>query len=745
MADEQVRFNIDSFFSDTGTKAASKSLKGLGGDLDKTSKATDKTTAKTKDLAKGFGVAKAAVSTFAAGAVAKATVELTQLGLQIERTDKSLNALTGGAADIYVDSITAATGDLVTEMEAARIATNMVGLGLVDSAQQAGELARAASILGGTFQGLGAEEAAENFGLLMSNMSVARLDTFGLSSAQVRAEIDLLMASTEGLSREMAFQQVVTQKATERADQLAGSFEGAATDAERAAASIRQLKEDLGEVLAEGFGPAIKATADFTRKLVEKRRAFAALEPTIQNNVDLHEDYHAGLIAATGGTRRQIEAFTEEGRAAQQAAKRLAEQNRVIDQYEQQANAAAAASEALAEAQEAEAEAIKQAEQVIRDYQQSLADSHAARVTLVQDTQALQSVLADLPAQYGSVIGAQEGQKVIAESFLGLLKETGLEYTLTGAALDQYMIQTGMATTQQLALAAAQETLVGALESGMITALEAGRIYEDLYTGDITDVDAAIGSVQAFNEQMATTSGILDEMRGADVGASMTEAAAPTEELSEALQRISEATGGIVENMPVFLATLEESMPMAIEQVTPLADQFTIAHDQMLAIMQVAPEMAAAMHENLAMLAGESGGLFLARSMVSGLYSDWFELAANPRLELEAIVNILTVGGAAGGANFFTSGPQLLLVGEAGREHVKVTPMTGGPKPPPITSASPNVIPMASGGQGVAGAGMAGGNTFHITMNAYGVNDPRRLMQMMDREIEKRLGRGVVN
>lgn len=201
--------------------------------------------------------------------VARATGEMYELGAESLRADAALNALTDGRADAYVDAVGRATLGTVADMQAAQITSRVLAFDLADTEQEAAQFVRTATILGGTFQNLSAEDAAEQFALLMTNMSYRRLDSFGLSSSGVRRRVAELRAETAGLTQEEAFHIAVMEQAIPRATELAGSLSDAGSEADRLRANLQNMRAEMAEDIATGFRPALAAIND----LIEAQQA----------------------------------------------------------------------------------------------------------------------------------------------------------------------------------------------------------------------------------------------------------------------------------------------------------------------------------------------------------------------------------------------------------------------------------------------------------------------------------------
>ena len=194
-----------------------------------------------------------------AGAASKYTMELLQMGVAAQRAERALNVLSDGDANEYFEAISEAVNDTMSRVDAMTVTNRLLSMGLADSADSAADFIRVAATLGGVFQNLRPAEAAEQFALMMANMSVERLDSFGISSSRVRVRIEELMAATPGLTRELAFQQAVMEAATDSAGQFGDALDDLGGDIEQTRANLQDLGANLGMI----FGTVLSEPISF--------------------------------------------------------------------------------------------------------------------------------------------------------------------------------------------------------------------------------------------------------------------------------------------------------------------------------------------------------------------------------------------------------------------------------------------------------------------------------------------------
>ena len=237
--------------------------------IDVVMKATDHASEKIADLGdtvedtgeqtEGFAgiadIAKGALGAFAIKEAGQAIVELGRLGAESLRTKQAFDAISGGsvAAAANLEAMQVATRGAMSEQDMMSNANLLLQMGLVSNAQELGNVTEMATRLGAAM-GTEAGPAIENFAMMLANQSLPRLDTFGISSGRVRKRIEELQAATEGLTREQAFMQAVTEEGTEAMGRLGDAVEDELLGFERLEATTADLKAQVGELVAGPLG-----------------------------------------------------------------------------------------------------------------------------------------------------------------------------------------------------------------------------------------------------------------------------------------------------------------------------------------------------------------------------------------------------------------------------------------------------------------------------------------------------------
>jgi len=175
-------------------------------------------------------------------------IGLVQDAIALEGTTNTFDALTksiGTDAVTAIDLLKESTRGMVSDADLMQAGNKFFAMGLADTAEGAAELAEVATQLG-MAMGEDATGSMENFALMMANQSIPRLDSFGISSGKVRERIEELMATTEGMTREAAFNQAVMEQAAITMAKVGEQGGGAAGTMARIQTTIANLKTEIG-------------------------------------------------------------------------------------------------------------------------------------------------------------------------------------------------------------------------------------------------------------------------------------------------------------------------------------------------------------------------------------------------------------------------------------------------------------------------------------------------------------------
>lgn len=211
-------------------------------------------------LATGLGLALGAKEVFDLG------VETFQAAEKARVATSAFTNLSGSAniAKINLQAMSRATRGLISDTEQMQIANQLLGMQIVQTDQQLEQVVGVSRRLGKEFRGLGTREAAEEFAIMIANMSTARLDSFGLSSGIVRERINELLATTEDMTREQAFFQATMEEGERTLQRLGPELNTTSDEVARLGAVFSNLQVALGETAEESgiIGNLFKTMAD---------------------------------------------------------------------------------------------------------------------------------------------------------------------------------------------------------------------------------------------------------------------------------------------------------------------------------------------------------------------------------------------------------------------------------------------------------------------------------------------------
>lgn len=194
-------------------------------------------------LAGGLGLA------LGAKEIADLAVDTFKLAEEARTVTSSFTNLSGSAniAKINLQAMQRATRGLISDTEQMQIANQLLGMSIVQTDQQLEQVVGVSRRLGKEFRGIGAKEAADEFALMIANMSKERLDTFGISSGNVTKRIAELKATTEGMTKEQAFFQATMEEAEKTMQRLGPEINTASDEVARLGAAFANFRVFLGK------------------------------------------------------------------------------------------------------------------------------------------------------------------------------------------------------------------------------------------------------------------------------------------------------------------------------------------------------------------------------------------------------------------------------------------------------------------------------------------------------------------
>jgi len=321
-----------------GFSEFTRTFKKMDGQLDDTTKATADATKKTAGFGDQLGKMYTGLQQAAIGygvlKVASEAIQWAREGAAIEATSERFAAFVGNSreAEVWLRQLREATNYTISDFDAMAGVTRLLSMGLADTSAQAQELVRIALALGDQTQS--ASDRINDFSLLLSNQSVARLDNFGISSGKVRERIKELQAATEGLTREQAFMQAVLEQGRVALDTVGDSADSNIGSWQRLDAAFRNSTNELKRLVAQGLSPAAEGLAallSFNTRVTDMQADFTA---SALESSKAWEEYAAQMLEAghLGGQNAEIQrrlrtAMTEAGWSTEQQVRAMSSWN----------------------------------------------------------------------------------------------------------------------------------------------------------------------------------------------------------------------------------------------------------------------------------------------------------------------------------------------------------------------------------------------------------------------------------
>lgn len=235
MAEKTVRLRI------VADDQATPAFQRLGREMERTGQQAQRTNSIFSDLGQNI------LGAITIGGAIQLGSQLYNLGREASIAASTFTQLSGGASEAAanMDLLRVATGGIVDDMTLMQGSSKLLQMGLATTGGEVARLTELAVKLGGAM-GSDATSSIENFALLLANQSVLRLDTFGISSARVRAEIERLMATGEALNREDAFRMAVLSEGAVALDRLGAAADAAGTPLARLQARFENMAQQAG-------------------------------------------------------------------------------------------------------------------------------------------------------------------------------------------------------------------------------------------------------------------------------------------------------------------------------------------------------------------------------------------------------------------------------------------------------------------------------------------------------------------
>jgi hypothetical protein len=225
-------------------------LDGAGEATDKAGKAAKK----NKGLFSEMGTElKGMIAGVGLAGVIKLGAELNEMGIRANKAKSVFSELTTemGGYESAIARLRQTTGGVVDDTLLMESANKLMLSGLTANQDELNKVIELSTKLGAAM-GEDAATSIENFSLMLLNQSIPRLDTFGISGAKVRAEINELIRTGQAANREEAFKLAVFEQGALALDKLGASANVAESQLGKLQVRAQNFASDFGGNLAQG-------------------------------------------------------------------------------------------------------------------------------------------------------------------------------------------------------------------------------------------------------------------------------------------------------------------------------------------------------------------------------------------------------------------------------------------------------------------------------------------------------------
>lgn len=234
-------------------------------------------------------------------------METAKLGIQSEAMTRRFTAFAGSTdrASEFLDAFQKASDGTIDRLSAMEGATKLLGMGLVDNADEMETMVAIAVKMGD--QTMSAGDRIRDFAMLLANQSTPRLDNFNISSGKARKLIDELLKSGQAISREQAFKMAVMQEGARSLEILGDTSELAATKMARLQAAVKDAQLDFGEMIVE-----FVSGAGDTDELAQRIRGLRETVKQTSFVIEHGARWWRGFMQSLGDTTEAAERAREE-------------------------------------------------------------------------------------------------------------------------------------------------------------------------------------------------------------------------------------------------------------------------------------------------------------------------------------------------------------------------------------------------------------------------------------------------
>lgn len=328
MADRQVTIKLSAQDQFSGTLDKYKQKMG------EAATATRNTNESTGQLENGYRRMQQAFDVGIAGAmisrVQSFAEEFNDLGTQVNAAEITFEQLNGGVeqSDRLMSMLEESTNGVVDQMTLMQGANQLLSMGIATNSDEVARLTELAVKLGGAM-GNDAGQSIADFGTMLANDSVLRLDTFGISSSRVKERMDELLASGEALNRSEAFRLATLEVGADSLERLGDAANVSATPLAQFQTRMENIFQEGAQNFSVGVnsiigffdavGDAAERNADKAERIQNMLRLMGveavplnemnngAANPGIEAAIRFQELLHGGSITATNATDQQYQ------------------------------------------------------------------------------------------------------------------------------------------------------------------------------------------------------------------------------------------------------------------------------------------------------------------------------------------------------------------------------------------------------------------------------------------------------
>lgn len=275
---------------------------------------TKKTSKSSDDLSKTLkGLFTLALAQQVAGYVS----EMVSLGREANATEDRFRALTSTMGDYEstMAGLRSATLGAVDDMALQQGAMLLVQTANIETNDELERMMRLITMTKKPSEDM--TTAIQNFGLMLANNSILRLDSFGISASKVRARI-IQLQETMGLDRSEAFRMAVLEEGEKNIKKFGDAADAASTSLSRLQVTATNAVQDIAQQAAagaEGFALAIEYMLGATGAQQARQKEIVD-ETAISMALDFQEAFAGAMAMDTFGTDQNfISSFVKESLA----------------------------------------------------------------------------------------------------------------------------------------------------------------------------------------------------------------------------------------------------------------------------------------------------------------------------------------------------------------------------------------------------------------------------------------------